>query len=366
MPSRLPKTCRPRWWTELPLIVAVYALYSAGRLVVRGDETAAVAHGLALLRLERPLRLDLETGLNRLFTEHAWLGVPADFAYAALHYLVTPALLIWLFRSRAAHYRALRTWLMCSTLLGLTGFVLMPTSPPRLLGSGHGFTDTMAQYAAYGWWGGEASAPRGLGGLTNEFAAMPSLHVGWALWCGAVLWRCGRRSPLVRTLAVGYPLGIAVVVMGTANHYLLDVVAGAAVMGLGLLLTRPVLLVSARLQAVRRRTPAGTVLPVAASPGHVPAVPAVLPGQAAPPGSGAAPVTSAPSVTSAALLNSGAPVTSAASVTSGRAGARIVGAGCKTSGRTAISREATADEHIPRRRDGADERPGERSAPTAH
>ncbi|GHB17663.1 phosphatase PAP2 family protein [Streptomyces chryseus] len=229
---------RPRWWTELLLVVVVYAAYSGGRLLVRGGEAAAVEHGLAILRAEKLLRLNAEHPLNRLFTEHAWLGIPADFAYASLHYLVTPAILIWLFRRRPAGYRAARTWLMLSTLLGLVGFTFLPTCPPRLLDAGHGFVDTMAQYSVYGWWGSEASAPRGLGGMTNQYAAMPSLHVGWSLWCGVMLWRHGR-TPLMKWLGVAYPLLTTFVVMGTANHYFLDAVAGAAVMGLGLALTRP-------------------------------------------------------------------------------------------------------------------------------
>ncbi|MBW5425128.1 PAP2 family protein [Streptomyces sp. BG9H] len=230
---------RLRWWTELPLIVLVYAAYSAGRLLARGDVAGAVDHGIGILRAEQFLRLDAETPLNRLFTANAWIGVPADFWYASLHYLVTPAVLIWLFRSRAVHYRAARAWLMISTMIGLVGFTLLPTCPPRLLSAGHGFVDTMAQYSDYGWWGAEASAPRGLGGMTNQYAAMPSLHVGWALWCGVMLWRHGR-SPLMRVAAVGYPLITTLVVMGTANHYFLDAVAGAVVMGVGLLLVRPV------------------------------------------------------------------------------------------------------------------------------
>ncbi|MEV7567533.1 phosphatase PAP2 family protein [Streptomyces tanashiensis] len=227
---------KPRWWAELSLIAVVYAAYSGGRLLVKGDEASAVEHGLAILRFEERLGIDAEHPLNRLFTDVPALGVPADFAYASLHYLVTPAVLVWLFRRRPAHYRAARTWLMLSTLLGLVGFTLLPTCPPRLLDAAHGFTDTMAHFASYGWWGGEASAPRGLGGLTNQYAAMPSLHVGWALWCGVMLWRYGR-TPLTKALGVAYPLVTALVVMGTANHYLLDAVAGAAVMGAGLLLT---------------------------------------------------------------------------------------------------------------------------------
>ncbi|QXE36707.1 phosphatase PAP2 family protein [Streptomyces sp. GMY02] len=236
---------RPRWWAELALVVLVYAAYSAGRLLARGDESTAVAHGLAILRIEKALRLNAEHPLNRLFTGTPALGVPADFIYASLHYLVTPAVLVWMFRHRAAFYRAARNWLMLATLLGLAGFTLLPTCPPRLLAARHGFVDTMAHFSEYGWWGDEASAPRGLGEMTNQFAAMPSLHVGWALWCGVLLWRHAR-TPLVRRLGAAYPVVITVVVMGTANHYFLDAVAGAVVMAAGALLTGPALRVADR------------------------------------------------------------------------------------------------------------------------
>ncbi|MFJ9685053.1 phosphatase PAP2 family protein [Streptomyces bacillaris] len=238
---------RPRWWTELPLIAVVYALYSVGRLLVRGDVSTAVDHGLAILRFEQALYLNAEEPLNRLFTSTPAIGIPADFAYATLHYLVTPAILVWMFRRRSAAYRAARVWLMNSTLLGLVGFTLLPTCPPRLLDASHGFVDTMAQYSAYGWWGEGASAPRGLSGMTNQYAAMPSLHVGWSLWCGILLWRHGRH-PLLRAAGIAYPLITTIVVMGTANHYFLDAVAGAAVMGVGALLTRPVIRLADRIK----------------------------------------------------------------------------------------------------------------------
>ncbi|MEV7868566.1 phosphatase PAP2 family protein [Streptomyces sp. NPDC088124] len=252
-----PPRLRPRWWTELALLVVVYAAYSAGRLLARGDVSTAVGHGLAILRVEKALFLNAEHPLNRLFTSTPAIGIPADFIYASLHYLVTPAVLVWLFRRRPARYRAARTWLMISTLLGLVGFTLVPTCPPRLLDAGHGFVDTMAQYSSYGWWGTEASAPRGLGGMTNQYAAMPSLHVGWAVWCGVLLWKHAR-TPLVRWLGVVYPLVITVVVMGTANHYFLDAVAGAAVMGAGALLTRPATRALERVRTMGALRPAGT------------------------------------------------------------------------------------------------------------
>ncbi|MEU2558805.1 phosphatase PAP2 family protein [Streptomyces longispororuber] len=286
---------RPRWWTELPLLLLVYGAYSAGRLLARGDVTTAVDHGLAILRVEKALNLNLEHPLNRLFTAHASLGVPADFWYASLHYLVTPLVLVWLFRSRAVHYTAARTWLMVSTLIGLVGFSLMPTCPPRLLDASHGFVDTMAQYSDWGWWGGQASAPRGLGGMTNQYAAMPSLHVGWSLWCGVMLWRHGR-TPLVRAAAVAYPLLTTIVVMGTANHYFFDALAGVAVMLVGLLLVRPV-----RRGADRAKARLAPVLA------------AVLPGRASPQG-GTGP------------RNGDGPAAGA-----GRAGGRPVGVGAATS-----------------------------------
>ncbi|GGY08054.1 inositol phosphorylceramide synthase [Streptomyces anandii JCM 4720] len=227
---------RLHWRTELPLIAVVYALYSGTRLLIRGEAGDAMRHGADILHLERLVPLDPEHWFNQLLATHAVLGVPADFAYASLHYIVTPAVLVWLWRRRPQHYRAARTWLMLSTLTGLIGFTVLPTAPPRLLAGDYGFVDTMAQYSSYGWWGADASAPRGLGYLTNQYAAMPSLHVGWSVWCGVVLLRFARHWP-VRALGALYPVVTVLVVLGTANHYLLDAVAGVLVMGIGLALT---------------------------------------------------------------------------------------------------------------------------------
>ncbi|WP_110945584.1 phosphatase PAP2 family protein [Streptomyces avicenniae] len=239
---------RPRWWTELLLLVVVYGAYSGARLLARGDVSTAVDNGLAILRLERALWLHPEVPLNELFTQEAWLGVPSSFAYASLHYIVTPAVLVWLFRRRPLHYRLMRTWLLASTMLGLIGFTLLPTCPPRLLPGGEGFVDSLAQYSNYGWWANDASAPSGMGDFTNQFAAMPSLHVGWSLWCGVALWHYGSRSLWIKSAALGYPLMTTMVVMGTANHYFMDAVAGVLVMTAGLLLARPMLRLTHRLR----------------------------------------------------------------------------------------------------------------------
>ncbi|MGI5197793.1 phosphatase PAP2 family protein [Streptomyces sp. CA-288835] len=317
---------RPRWWAELPLILLVYAVYSAGRLLARGDVTTAVDHGLEILRIEKVFYLNAEHPLNRLFTREPWIGIPADFWYASLHYLVTPAILVWIFRSRTVRYRAARTWLLASTFIGLIGFTLLPTCPPRLLSASHGFVDTMAQYSDYGWWGGEASAPRGLGGMTNQYAAMPSLHVGWALWCGVMLWKYGG-TRLTKIAGVAYPLITTVVVMGTANHYFLDALAGAAVMGVGLLLTRPVLRLADRVRErygiqIRTRIRLLARVRTAGTPGSTPV---------------AAPVQEAiPESVPEAVPE---PVVASVTAGSRAAGSSIVSGGCQTSPGERIPRQ---------------------------
>lgn len=224
---------RRHWaWTairgmrEIILVVSVYSLYDVSRYLVEGDHDGAISHGKAILRFEQRLHLSPEHALNNLFSAHVLLALPADYMYATLHYVVTPLVLIWMWRRHASSYSSARNVLLIATVLGLVGFSLLPVAPPRLL---PGFIDTMAKEAHYGWWGKDASAPRGFGGDTNQYAALPSLHVGWALWSGWMLVRYASRRT-VRLLGALYPLVISIVVIGTANHYLLDVLAGVAVL----------------------------------------------------------------------------------------------------------------------------------------
>jgi hypothetical protein len=216
---------RRRGLRELLLIGSVYLMYDGSRFVVRGRQSTAFAHAVGVLHIEKGLDLAWEQTLNRVVSSHFWLAVSADYAYATLHYVVTPLVLLWMWRRHRDAYPRARTNLMVATVIGLIGFSLLPVAPPRML---PGFVDTMAQYSGVGWWGGEASAPRGLGSFTNQFAAMPSLHVGWALWCGWQLVQHAHRRSM-RIIGVLYPALITLVVVATGNHYLLDAVAGVAV-----------------------------------------------------------------------------------------------------------------------------------------
>jgi hypothetical protein len=213
------------------MLGGLYAAYSASRALADGSHADALRAGGRLLHAERWLHFDPELWLNHWLQGVAALAVISCYFYATLHFLVTPALLVWLHRCHPARYVAARWTLVVTTLLGLCGFFLFPTAPPRLL-PGAGFVDTMATFHGWGWWAGNASAaPKGLGVLANSYAALPSLHAAWSLWCGWVVARDARTVP-VRIVGLLYPAGTAFVVMATANHYLLDLVAGWAVLGL--------------------------------------------------------------------------------------------------------------------------------------
>ena len=231
---------------EALLLGLLWLLYEGGRLLSDDDLGRATSHAQELLRVERLLHLDVEQGVVDHVLHQPLLAVPASWAYAGLHYVITPLVLLWLFRARPDAYPAARRALVAATGTALLGYVLLPMAPPRLLPGG---VDLMAHYSGYGWWGDAASAPAGLGGLTNQLAAMPSLHVGWALWCGWVLWTYATRRAL-RVAGVVYPLLVSVVVVATANHYLLDVAAGAALVAVWL--------------AVVHRAPHGAALPAPA------------------------------------------------------------------------------------------------------
>jgi hypothetical protein len=233
---------------ELTLLAVVYLGYTGARKLTTGGTAHPLANATSLLHGERGLGLAPERWLNQLVSPRAWLAVPADYYYATLHYIVTPAVLVWLWRSHPSVYARRRRALATATLLGLVGFVLYPLAPPRLL---PGFVDTMARYSDDGWWSSAASAPRGLGSLTNQFAAMPSLHVGWALWCGWMLVAHATRL-WVRGIGVLYPLATTFVVLGTANHYLADAVGGVVVVLIGFALAGPLAHVAAWLRAAVR------------------------------------------------------------------------------------------------------------------
>jgi PAP2 superfamily len=218
------------WARELMLLSSLYVGYMAARAAIGVHTGDAHRRGKQILDAEAWAHVDVERPLNALVAAAPPVGLLFAYLYATLHYVVTPAILVWIAARRGEGYLRARNGIVIATVVGLLGYWLLPTAPPRLLHAG--FTDIMATFSDAGWWGGAASAPRGMEGLSDQLAAFPSLHVGWAAWVALNL-RQHARSALVRRWAWTYPALMSLVVMGTANHYLLDALAGAACVTLG-------------------------------------------------------------------------------------------------------------------------------------
>ncbi|HUR14480.1 MAG TPA: phosphatase PAP2 family protein [Mycobacteriales bacterium] len=208
-------------WRRLPALVELvsigigYGLYSLVRLLAPHRVVASYAHAHAVLDVEKALGMFHEVPLNTFLIKHEWLVVFSSYWYATAHFVVTPLVLAWLWRHRAWAYSMMRSAIVIATVGALVVYATWPLAPPRFVVPG--VTDTVMENPVV-W------AKQGAASFVNEYAAMPSLHVGWAIWC-AVAVVAVVHSPW-RHLAWLYPLTTTLVVSATANHYFLDAVGG--------------------------------------------------------------------------------------------------------------------------------------------
>jgi PAP2 superfamily len=228
---------RPRWWVELLIVGWLLWVYDIVNNLAHLRYSLAIAHATDVLRLEQTLRIDPEGTLNRWMAHHHTLGVVSSYYYDNAHFIVTLGLLGWLWWRRADIYRPMRSALVAMNVIGLAVFWLYPVAPPRMLA---GFVDVVANTGAVGSW---HTGP--LAHDANQLAAMPSLHMAWAAWCGLVLWQLSPRL-WVRVLAVAYPCVTCFAVLATGNHFVLDVFAGLVTAALAVALV----------EALRRALPA--------------------------------------------------------------------------------------------------------------
>jgi hypothetical protein len=208
-------------WVEALVVVWLCWLYDAVSNLSPLRLRTALAHADSILHFENVWHLNPELTVNAWAAAHRAIALPmADF-YDTAHFVVTLSVVAWLWWRHPALYRPLRNTLVLINVIGFLVFWAYPLAPPRMLPAA-GFVDVVAVTHAWGSWRTSAMASQ-----ANELAAMPSLHVAWACWSTIALWQIlGRRR--WRVLAVAYPIMTAVVVMATANHFLLDVVAGLA------------------------------------------------------------------------------------------------------------------------------------------
>ena len=208
--------------TEAATALTLYGLYELARGLVVADRAEADAHAHRLVALERPLHLFVESNVQRGVQTLPGLTSLLGVAYLNLHLAVTAGVLLWLHRRRPDGFAFVRTALLLASGLALVGFLVYPTAPPRL--AGVGILDTVS--------GRHVDLNRGLvSSLYNPYAAIPSMHIGYALIVAAALLRHARRL-LVRAIGALYPSFVLLVIVATGNHFLLYAAAGALVAAL--------------------------------------------------------------------------------------------------------------------------------------
>jgi hypothetical protein len=223
----------PRLWFELALTGVGYWLYSLVRNAVPTQEERAEHNAHGIWHLEQHLGVAAERSVNHWFDHITWLITGLDYDYATLHFIVTIGVLVWLFRSHPGRYAAARAALFVTTAIALVGFYFFPLAPPRLMTDG-GFIDTVLEHHT---WGSMASG--NLASMDNQYAAMPSMHIGWSLWCGLTIALLARRR-WVKLLGLLYPASTLVVIIATANHFFADAIAGALCTAVGFAVSRVV------------------------------------------------------------------------------------------------------------------------------
>ncbi|KAB2344075.1 phosphatase PAP2 family protein [Actinomadura rudentiformis] len=215
---------------ELLLIAVLFAAYKLGRVLAADHVATAFLNADRLWELERTLRLPNEARVQDWLLAEPRAVRAANVYYKFAHFPVTAAFLVWLYLKRPAHYRWSRRVLVVLTGLALAVHFAVPLAPPRMLG-GLGFVDTGALYGPAVYGSPESDQ------LANQFAAMPSLHVGWAVLvaAGIIVATSGR----LRWLIVLHPLITTFVVVATANHYWLDGIVATAVLVVTIVTLRP-------------------------------------------------------------------------------------------------------------------------------
>jgi hypothetical protein len=244
-----------RWWREALYVLGIYFVYSTvrnrfGSAGGPSGQSNAIAYGHAtdVINVEKFFGLFQEQRL-----QHWYLSLPGhgfiqfwNVFYGSAHFIVTAVALIWLYRRDPDRYPRWRNALAATTVLALIGFASFSLMPPRLLnapgppgGYGppvaaqapqYGFVDTLEEYG--GLWSFDSGT---LKSISNQYAAMPSLHIGWSTWVALVLFPLVRRR-WAKGLVVLYPFLTFFCIVVTANHYWLDAAGGLLTLSVGLAL----------------------------------------------------------------------------------------------------------------------------------
>ena len=229
--------------------------------------THAFRNARVVIKLEEALGLYHEESIQKIFLSVRPMMKAFNVYYGTAHFLVTAGVLMWLYVRHPDRYPRWRWSLACTTLLGLVGFVAFPLMPPRLISPAFGmgsYVDTL--HTIGGLWNFEDGA---IAKLSNQYAAMPSLHFAWSLWCCLALWP-RLRSSWGRALAIAHPVITLLAIVATANHYWLDAVGGAVTLLAGWLLGGILCTWAITRMTTRPRRPTHPIDPARVDPGRIP------------------------------------------------------------------------------------------------
>jgi len=242
---------RLRWLREAALIAVFYAGYSWTRnqfgskgMGIDSIPVQPFRNAERVIRLEKLLGLFHEQRIQEFFLRWPWFVRWLNIYYGTAHFIVTIGVFVLLYWKRPKVFPQWRNALAVTTGLAIVGFALFPLMPPRLLdvpcpdfggacipsrfrGGGFGFVDTLAEFG--GLW---SFGSGGMATISNQYAAMPSLHIGWSTWCAVAMWPLLRRR-WHRVAVLLYPALTLLCIIVTANHYWLDGVGGLVVFSVG-------------------------------------------------------------------------------------------------------------------------------------
>jgi PAP2 superfamily protein len=206
---------------QVLLFAGAYIVYQIVRGLVSGEQSVALSNAQHVIHLERSVGAFFEPGLQQAVISHHWLIDVANFFYLNCHFVLTSAFLLWLYMKRNENFYFVRNMFLVAMGIALIGYGLFPTAPPRMV-PGAGFADTISTFTHTDQDSG------GLSFLVNPYAAVPSMHIAFALMIsvpGFVL--C--RTAAARMWWSAYPMLVLFVIVVTANHFWFDAAAGAAV-----------------------------------------------------------------------------------------------------------------------------------------
>jgi membrane-associated phospholipid phosphatase len=236
------------WVREAAIVLGFYYVYQTVRSLADHSGVTSRAYGNArrLVGAEKSIHIFYEQTIQQAFLGAHWFIRAMNIYYGTLHFVITVGLLVWMYIKRHHAYRHMRNLLGLTTALALVGYWAFPLAPPRLYkcndnipvpgpdgyAIGKCFVDTLDKVG--GLWSYHSPVAKA---VANQYAAMPSLHFAWSVWCAIVLYRYGRHR-VTKVIGVLYPLITLFAIVVTANHYFLDALGGAVIIGSAALLLR--------------------------------------------------------------------------------------------------------------------------------